>query len=313
MQHHRRADSTLRGAAALSVVALMVLAPAPPIARSGAAAGRGDAPVLIDSYGFWSLARLNIGSIAFPRTTDKATRSSSYALPAGAHQGRSNWYVIRLHMLLTFGGSTGRAYVTVAHNGFVSALLEFDARKTATGRQVVRRSVSYIDGSSLQTVHGDTSEFRFRNYLQYKGVQGGVNELTIALEVHGSLTIESAKVFSDTGIEYSRKAPARIRLGVSLASGRLHLLRTGSLAVTVRNVGDRLFRNVSVSITVERPPRAMRILGSSRRVVGDLPPGVTRRRTFRVVPLRRGYVQISLSAGGSGGNQPTLMRTLPVG
>jgi hypothetical protein len=49
-----------------------------------------------------------------------------------------------------------------------------------------------------------------------------------------------------------------------------------------------------------------------RANVGDLTPGISRRRVFKVTPLRRGTIRIVVSGSGAGGNQPAVSRTLVV-
>jgi hypothetical protein len=211
---------------------------------------------------------------------------------------------------MTFGEGTGHAYFFASHNGYASALVEFDARQTSKGRQILQRSTSYIDGSAQKVVHNVESEFRYRNYLQYKGVRPGPNQLTFLVRVSGSLTVERTEIFADSGIEYTRKGPARLKMKVTVPQGALRKNRASPISISVANVGDRLVRHVGIGI--EFSPDVLRIAGAKTAKVGDMPPGSTRQRTFRVTPLRSGAIRIVLSASGSGGNQPAVSRTLIV-
>jgi hypothetical protein len=97
-----------------------------------------------------------------------------------------------------FGSGIGTAYIFAAHNGFVSAMIEFDARMTRTGRQIVQRTVSYIDGPSMTTVRAGQAELNYRNFLQYKAVRPGA----------------AHKFVSRRGAQYRRpNSPPRGRLG----------------------------------------------------------------------------------------------------
>jgi hypothetical protein len=129
--------------------------------------------------------------VLLPENVEKAAKGTiAYVLPSGAKQGPKSWYQIRLHARVTFGQGTGNAYVFASHNGYVSALIEYDMQKSGSSRRIIRRTVSYIDGSQRGLVRGVESEFRFRNYLQYKSVQPGLNHLMFSVEVSDSLKLD---------------------------------------------------------------------------------------------------------------------------
>jgi hypothetical protein len=115
-------------------------------------ATEGNEPATIDSFGFWSLTRLGSGPIEFADVHEKAKSSIPYILePDKARQGRGNWYLIGLHAKVVFGAGTGRAYLFVSHNGYASALIEYEASISGERRTIVRKASSYIDGSSKET------------------------------------------------------------------------------------------------------------------------------------------------------------------
>jgi hypothetical protein len=279
-------------------------------ASFGPAAGLTESPPVIDSFGFWSLRRLGSDDIRFEQIENEAKRTVAYALPATAKQGPKTWYQIRLHARLTFGAGLGRAYVFASHNGYTSALIQYDATKRPSGRRIVRHAVGYIDGSQRELVRGNRSDFWFRNYLQYKGVKPGLNDVTFSIQVTGSLKITTAVVWSDSGIEYTKQGPAQLKLFVRIPRSPPRKGRVASIGVDLRNVGDRLIR--AVTVTVEFARDDLRAVGPIRVSFGDMRPGVRRDATFRLSPLRRGALTLVVAARGAGGNQPAVTRTLVV-
>jgi hypothetical protein len=281
------------------------------VGRSLTGARDDSDPATIDSFGFWSLTRLGSGAIEFEDVHEKAKASVPYILePGRARQGSGNWYQIDLHAKVVFGSGTGRAYLFASHNGYASALIEYEASTAGDGRRIVRKASSYIDGSSKETLRSNDDELKFRNYLQYKAVQPGLNQLAFAVEVHGSLEVKRVEILPDSGIEYTRLGPARLTLALHLPGEPLRKGQRAILTVEVRNAGDRKVSDVRVSLEYARDD--VRTTGPATRRLGDLLAKARRRTSFRVIPRRRGWILIGVQVGGQGGNSPGVSRTLNV-
>jgi hypothetical protein len=265
----------------------------------------------IDSFGFWTLRRLGSGPISFHDVEKPVSRSIPYKLQATrARQGPKNWYQIRLHARVVFGTGVGRAYLFAAHNGYASALVKYEASHSRGGRKVVRSTVSYIDGPTNRTLHAPEDEFKYRNYLQYQAVRAGLNRLMFSVEVAGALKVKRVQILPDSGIEYTAQGPARLRLAVRLPSKPPRARQKTTLTVEVRNVGDRPVRDALVQLDYSTDE--VRTLGSKTKRLGILPSKSLRRTAFQVIPLRRGIIEIGVSAGGIGGNDSAVSATLHV-
>lgn len=268
-------------------------------------------PVTIDSFGFWTLHRLGSGPIKFERIRHRAERSIPYILERDkAKQGPKSWYQIRLHARVLFGEGTGHAYLFTGHNGYVSALIEYEASKQSDGRKILRRAASYIDGSSTKPVHSGQDILRFRNYLQYRAVRGGLNRLTFSVETSGALELKKVEILSDSGLVYTPQGPARVSVSLGAPIKRLSKGRKTPLPVTVRNMGDRQLRNTTLNLVYAKDD--IQVVGPARKYLGTLPPRSERRTSFSLVPLHRGQIQIAVSVGGLGGNQAAVSKTLNV-
>ncbi len=295
-----------RALLAIAIV-LGTLVDASPAAESHIANGT-LSPRTIDSYGFWSLSRLGAGAIVFRDVEHTAKHSVPYRLePRRAKQGPKDWYQIRLHARVTFGAGAGHAYLFAAQNGYTSALIEYDAFQS--GRTIVRKTISYIDGSSRITLRSH-DEVRFRNYLQYRGVRTGLNHLTFSVERNGSLQIKRVDILADSGIAYTRQGPARLVLDVNVPRQPLKKGVAYPLTVDLRNVGDQEIRAVAVNVGFAHAD--LHVKGSTTRNIGTLRKGVARHITFTFVPRRSGSILLVVGARGSGGNQPAVSKTLHV-
>jgi hypothetical protein len=280
-----------------------------PSGGSASTSGAGD-PATINAFGFWDLQRLGSDPIRFEHVTGTAKASVPYIIePDKAKQGPRAWYIAHLHAKVVFGAGTGHAYLFVSHNGYASALIEYDVTGDATNRRVRRRTTSYIDGSMSTTLPEERDDLQFRNYLQYAGVQAGVNQLTFSLEVHGSLDVASVDILGDSGIEYTPVSPAKLTLSVR-RTPRLNANRAATLTVDVGNVGGRPIRSVRVAL--EAADEDLRVVGAPSRLLGTLRPQARRQMTFRIIPRHRGAILVALEAGGRGGNSPGFSKMLNV-
>jgi hypothetical protein len=82
------------------------------------------------------------------------------------------------------------------------------------------------------------------------------------------------------------------------------------LTVEVRNAGDRKVNDVRVSLEYARDD--LRTTGPATKRLGDLVAKAHSRRSFQVIPRRRGRIQIGVQVAGQGGNSPGVSRTLNV-
>ena len=285
--------------------------------RAQAQSSRHDAepatqePRTIDSFGFWTLLKLGEQPIAFTEVKEREEHSIPFILrPEKARQGPKNWYGLRLHARVVFGDGLGRAYVFASTNGYVAALIKYEATASRGGRKIVRTTASYIDGDSRKTLYSNADDLRFRNFLQYRGVKPGVNQLKFSVERHGELQLKTVQILADSGIDYTKKGPAILKLRVKLPERSATKGHTAVVGVELRNVGDWSIRNMVVNLDYSRT--AVRLVGPARRRLGTLSAGSTRHTSFSIVPLRRGPVDIIVSAGGDGGNQSATSRRLYV-
>jgi hypothetical protein len=212
--------------------------------RSGGG-GTDQRPPLINTFGLWTLDRMAGGELTLdpgPRSGPVSRLTTSpirYRLAEPARQGRPGWYLVRLHVRLELRAGSGRGFAFVgAHaNGQTGAQLEFDTLRPADG--IAYSDVGLVTGARKRHFAGPGVEIVFMNYLPLAGVRGGLNELTFTLDQRGDIDVSRVSFLGDSGIVYSRLAPARLVLVTPDAPIRGVSGQPISVPVRIRNAGGR--------------------------------------------------------------------------
>jgi len=97
-----------------------------------------EGPVLIDSFGTWTLDDLGFGEVAVPADQQVARVSVEYQLPSDAAQGPENWYIIHLHTQVEVAADSrdGLAIISVLHNGWASAQIQVISKRVGDSLSV---------------------------------------------------------------------------------------------------------------------------------------------------------------------------------
>jgi hypothetical protein len=243
----------------------------------------------IDGLGYWSLERL--GYPEQDLTTGTPTASAQYTLPAGVRQGPRLWFVIHFHFRITISPDSGAGdvYVNAATADAVGSSVEFNVPVSGTA-PVHWNTVDFIQGYRAHSTATRTIDVRNANYIPYRGVKAGLNQMTFQLQQYGSAKVESVQVFTDSALEWTKLGPARLGLRTSITPTKV---RVGDLVA----VHYRLLRSsgrpgefVTLSIA---PDEHAKVIGprsvSYRRVA------VPRRGSFNLRARSAGDAEIRLS------------------
>jgi hypothetical protein len=263
-----------------------------------------DGPKLLSGYGEWSLTRLGYAGVKLRGGHGRQRASVLYRLPSGARQGGNTWYLVALHFRIRFEmPADGLAYVSALHNGFASAQIKF-RRETTRGEAVtIWNSVSLLTGPTRAATRKKVVTVRYRNYLPFAGVKPGVNVLTFQLEEIGTPGVADVRILADSSIDKRRDGPPLLKISAIPSSTRLKVGETGSVAVTVENVGGTALGKTGVTIDV--PEGAFELMGRSTVSVMRLAPHQRFAHTFRVRALRRGPWELGVF-GKSTSNHPAV-------
>ncbi len=147
-----------------------------------------------------------------------ARTSLDFKLPDDAVQGPDYWYVLDalIEISVNPGVMSGRdadrlGYVAVATNGLAAATIGIHPFSDEHGQTIVRWETAEVFRGQIDAV---TESLRFtvphRNYLQVRGVKGGDNRLSIAVEHLRGDVIESATLLPGSRIVRTTRPPVRL-------------------------------------------------------------------------------------------------------
>jgi hypothetical protein len=255
-----------------AIAALSALALA---GAGGAGAATGSTPKL-DRFDRWSLRELGGPEPAVLSPGTQRSISVQYELPKGASQGVGEWYIIHLQVRVAVAAESGNGviYVQAKTDDHACALVEISPRRQGGGLETRWNAVGIIDGIQGGTQHGRTVSIDYRNYLQVKGVQPGLNTLTIEYQELGGAHIERVDVLPGTALERTRQSPALVNLGIPSLREEIRVGEDFVIPFKLRNDGDRSAGRMVVE--VQYPHEALRLRGTPRRrfALGSGPPAV---------------------------------------
>ncbi|RLG58166.1 MAG: hypothetical protein DRN88_01455 [Candidatus Hydrothermarchaeota archaeon] len=244
--------------------------------------------ITITSHGFYSLADMGYGDITLGDVQKNYT--INYLLPENATQGPENWYVLRLNFTIEISGN-GLVYLSADTNRYTCAQIKFEVQNKS-----IMWSWANLTEFKKGKAFSNVSIF-FSNYLRYKGVKSGVNNLTIKLEKYGDVKIEKVVIYSNSsGIEYSNKSPAKLELYV-FTPEKIKLGKKFKVKVSIKNVGDLSLKNVSILI---KTSKNLRVLGEKIKKVEKLEEDTSKNVTFELEALREGECNILITAFARG-------------
>jgi hypothetical protein len=263
----------------------------------------GDEPVLIDSFGVWTLRQLGATDMLFPVDGDFQAPLVSYRLPSGASQGPDTWYMIHLHFQIEFAEDSadgGSAYVSASTNAYACAQIEFKTARANDALTVTWSSAGLLNETE-EISSSPLIEVPFSNYLQTSGVRPGCNILTLQLEQYEGAKVKSLRVFDDSGIEYTPLAPPGLELGLTLPEDRVGL-RVGdtfSIKYELANHGGPPVTDVSVGAIY--PEEAFEVVDENPQHFSSIDGKSTGSFTFKAIA--EGTYRIVIGAESTG-SQP---------
>jgi len=292
------------------VLACMLLALA--IVQAPAAAGQ---PVLLDSFGTWTLRDLGYsdifmpaggGTVVYPAAylpPRRYTDPVKYALPDGAAQEPATWYVIHFHFEIELQEDSGEGGVNVfaESNSYMAGRIEFNVARRDGALTVDWNSLGGTEGWQLGTSESRRVEIRFSNYFQSHGVVPGENSLLFAVEEPDEARFAMLHVFDDTSVQVTPLSPPELRIDAGTvwrppaSPGDIF-----EVPYTVSNLGGWPAKDVVVGVSY--PEDALRLLGE-KSVTTPLIDGWTEvPSSFKFQALSPGAYDITLNVhGGTGG------------
>jgi hypothetical protein len=282
--------TSFKGPAVLALAAALIAA-----SGHAAAAPRTTAPAGVSVFHVGRVARHGLVSHRDPALW-------TYRLPQGARQGRTMWYVLRLHVEVAIKSPTrSLAYLAASTNGWTAAQIELKAVRTRGRLVTSTSSLGLVDGLVKTTRHVSVFRLRFANYLQRRGVQGGLNRLVVRVDSPAAPRALSVRVLPDTGIVRTTTPPPSLSLHVSWRSGESpHVGKQLPIHWSVTNRSSLAALDVRVAPVFDG--RDFKTIGPTSSVVARLDG--TRHGTFTLVPLRSVRTRLFVRAESPNANSP---------
>lgn len=237
--------------------------------------GQPRQPVSVNSFGRWSLAELGYGRLKLASAEPQKT--IRYRLPEGASQGPEKWYILHIHFRVSVQSNRqGVLYLFATTSGRGAAQLRFMIGHDQTGAPRLSESaLGIINGETTKSTRGRRHEGWFANYLQYRGVRPGLNELVFTLsELRGNPDV-AIEILPDTALEYSKRRPPELRLDADVHESTIRRGERFRVFYEIKNVGGydaRDFRVVTTSgpgIKSLGRPNEHEVVGSGKAVRGQ--------------------------------------------
>lgn len=260
--------------------------------------------------GHWDLATSGVANSRWLTPDDSHAVAGTFRLPADAVQGKPLWYLIRLHVAVKLDPhASGLAYISASANGLTGAQVEFRVRHLRNGvrPQIVWRTTDLLDGTVEHHTHSPLIVADMRNFLQYRAVQGGENELEIGLEGFNGVNVERWRVLPDSGLSASRRGPPRIKLVPNVSGESIEEGQSTNVRFTLESIGDRPVPQATVLLRPVTP--GLSVIGPGASTYQQL--SAEAHGTFELGATAAGELRAQMLAIG-GANHPIRPIHIPV-
>lgn len=257
----------------------------------------------------------DVSVLAFPQPARLIARGPSEAIlgrrfsfPASAHDGAGSWYYVRLDLRLVTSGSGDRGplVISASLNGLTSNRIEVRQRAGESCATVSEwNSVDLVRGFVRKRQCGGDLSLVSLNFVQRHAVHGGLARFVV--QASGSLRpADSVTVLPGSGVYRTSRGPGRLTFLAFESDVSLQRGQWAKLPFTVRNLGGRSVRHVSVTAA----PSAGLVFKTARVPLrGSVAPGSQRSGAFWVKARRDGRFKLFVSASSSA-NHPGVELTL---
>jgi hypothetical protein len=183
----------------------------------------------LSGYGTWTLAELGfLPRVVTSRETGLrpfVAQTFAYRLPTDARQGPGSWWKLQLHLRVRIDprSPVGPVYVTASTNGRTCASIRFLVRRAHGRMEVISDALGLVKGREVTSGPTLTRGLRFENFLQYRGVRPGLNELELEVERTSRAKIRDVVFFRDSSLEHTRVGPASVRPSLFLPDASIHV------------------------------------------------------------------------------------------
>lgn len=288
-------DRRARGLVPVVAAICSLVGTAAPALGAGAAGS-----ALVAGYGTWTLARLGYGDLSVPGPRGGALRSSrsvTFRLPRGAHQGGRTWYIGRVfltvHLAPTSG--SGLAYASALSGRDAFAQIKLQIRRRRNRLITTWSTVGLITGPVRRTTAGRQIRISFANYLTYDSIRAGPRRIDFQVEQFGAARVASVDVGRRSGLRVTRTGPGAVAITARLRAAPARVNVPAVLDITLRNPGDLAVTNLTGHVEAA----GAAVAGNGSFSVRRLPAGRSVVQSVRLVPRKAGRLQVFVQVSSS--------------
>jgi len=171
--------------------------------------------------------------------------SAIFRLPAHATQGPSTWYVLHIHASISMRpGTTGVATLGADTDGRSAAAIQV----TPAPSGFAWAATSLAEPKPFGRARNGSFEVSVPNYLEYKGVTGGVNTLRFTADSGFGARFAAIHIFGDTCVEATPLSPELLGVGIRMQPQTPLPGQDFRVTVHVQNTGTRTINGLRLSL-----------------------------------------------------------------
>lgn len=228
-----------------------------------------------------------------------------YVLPAGSRQGRGQWWRLHLHFRIVVDSRSGdgRFYVVASTNHRTCASVRFTTVRRNGRLSVTSDALGLVNGREVANGPSLVREIRFDNYVQYKGVRPGPNELALEVDRSGLARVRAVRFFPDSGLIRSRVGPTSLRQELFLTDKAVRVGDAFSVRVRVTRVAGAPVRRGQAGVEFEKA--FLRL--ASQSTMPLVWHGNAGEAAFRFVATRAGRPRVNVVSEAAGTGQESFL------
>lgn len=184
------------------------------------------------------------------------SRPLPFSLPAHAHEGGDEWFVMRLHFRLELAPDSGSGLIDVSAStdgGWSSDMIEIHVQRVGRTTRLDWSKVGLIAGAVNGHVAGRSVELADSNIMIMRGVRPGVNTMQFEVRSSENARVRRVTIYPDSGVYFTSSGPGTLQLHLSASPGpQLRVGQTLHVRMSLRDPNPRPVRRVNLALSFDK-------------------------------------------------------------
>jgi hypothetical protein len=198
----------------------------------------------------WTFASLGDQDVTWTPKRKFNRDRLSFRLPIGRPRPE-DWFILTLRYRVTFQPSRrlpGAAYLEASCNEVGCALVRFRTDRSKDHNVIAIASSGAIDGVIERAFRRPPAVGSFRNFFPQAGIRPGRNVIRFGVKITGRSPLKRIVIENTSTITRTRRGPAKIVVREVVPARGVRTHQNFQAYAIVTNLGDRLARNISVTL-----------------------------------------------------------------